>query len=139
MITYFCPACWEIVEKDQGLCPYCGHSLDDISLADFDDKLIAALRHPVAERKIMAAQVLGNRQCERALPEFVKILAGDEKNYFFLRAILLAVARIDSPDRENILSLAINHPSELVSQLAAELLADIRAGKIINLHDRHTG
>ena len=139
MLTYYCPRCWEIVQENQQECLHCGYKLDDFTHFDFDDKLIVALHHSVAERKIMAAQVLGIRQCKRALPEFKKILKSDENNYFFLRAILLAVAKFDDPDREEILAQAIRHPSELISVLAAELLDRIHSGKKTNLWDRHTG
>lgn len=87
----------------------------------------------------MAAQVLGIRQCKRALPEFKKILASDENNYFFLRAILLAVAKFEDPEREEILNQAKSHPSELISFLADELITEIHSGKKSNLWDRHTG
>lgn len=88
MLTYYCPNCWTIVEENQKVCPNCGYSLADFAHFDFDDKLIAALHHPVTERRIMAAQVLGNRQCKRALPEFRKILESDESNYFFFESNL---------------------------------------------------
>ncbi len=87
----------------------------------------------------MAAQILGIRQCKRAIPEFKKILESDEDNYFFLRAILLAVQKIDDPDREKILEQAIKHNSELVSRLAVELLVELRAGENRGQWDRHTG
>lgn len=139
MLTYYCPKCWEIVNKDQRVCPNCGYELDDFTHYDYDDKLIAALHHPVSERKMMAAQVLGIRQCKRALPEFKKILASDEDNYFFLRAILLAVTSIKDPECEVILEQAKNHTSALVSRLAAELLGDIRSGKKRDQWEKYTG
>ncbi len=139
MLTYYCPRCWEIVQENQQECLHCGYRLDDFNHFDFDDKLIAALHHSVSERKIMAAQVLGIRQCKKALPEFRKILMSDESNYFFLRAILLAVAKFEDPDREEILTQAKSHPSELVSDLAVELIEEIHSGKKSSLWDRHTG
>ena len=87
----------------------------------------------------MAVQILGIRQCKRALPEFKKILASDENHYYFLRMILLAVAKFEDSDCEEILHQAKSHPSELVSLLAAELLAELYAGKKRNLWDLHTG
>lgn len=139
MLTYYCPKCWRVVEEGQRVCPSCGYLLDDFTHLDFDDKLIAALHHSVAERKIMAAQVLGIRRCKRALPEFKKVLGSDENNYFFLRAILLAVLKIDDPDCEEILARATKHNSELISQLAVELLGELHSGKNRGQWDRHTG
>lgn len=138
MLTYYCPQCWKIVEENLQFCPACGYKLADFHHRDFDDKLIAALDHPVAERRIMAAQVLGNRQCTRALAEFQKILVSEEIDYFFLRSILLAVMKMETPLREEILAQAMTHPSELVSKLAEELLEEVRAGKTRTRWDRNT-
>ncbi len=139
MLTYYCPNCWTIVEENQKVCPNCGYSLADFAHFDFDDKLIAALHHPVTERRIMAAQVLGNRQCKRALPEFRKILESDESNYFFLRAILLAVLKIEDPEQEEILKRAARHKSKLISQLAVELLGELHTRTVRETWDHHTG
>lgn len=122
MITYYCPNCWEIVKKGQQTCPRCGFILDQFQNSDYEDKLIAALHHSVSERKIMAAQILGDKQSEKALPEFLNIIESDETNYFFLKAVLIATAKITHPLREIILNKAAQHPSELVSRLANELL-----------------
>jgi hypothetical protein len=139
MLTYYCPRCWQIVTEEQKACLHCGYVLDDFKDNIYEDKLLAALHHSVPERKIMAAQILGIRECERALPEFEKIITGDETNYFFLRAILLATAKIDHPDRETILLKATQHPSGLVSQLAKELLQQLYQDHKPEKWDRHTG
>jgi len=43
---------------------------------------------------MMAAQILGNIHSQRALAEFQKIIEGEETNYFFRRAVLLATAKL---------------------------------------------
>ena len=88
----------------------------------------------------MAAQILGNLKSERALPEFIRIIEGNEEDYFFLRAVLLAVVKIPHPDRIKILQRASQHPSRLVSDLAKELLVDLNEGHVnVQRWDRHTG
>ncbi len=139
MLTYYCPRCWEIITEDQSTCPNCGYVLNDFIKYDYDDKLIAALRHSVPERRIMAAQILGIRQCKRALPEFQKILESDEENYFFLRAILLAVAKMEDPGRKNILAKALHHPSQLVAHLAKDVLDMLESGRQPEEWDKNTG
>jgi len=86
---YFCPNCWENIPEGEQVCPKCGFRLDDFTNYEYEEKLIAALRHPVPERRIMAAQVLGMRESQKAIPEFRKILSGDDTDYYFLRAVLL--------------------------------------------------
>jgi len=73
MLTYYCPHCWSIIQEGQTTCPSCGYILDEFEKSDFEEKLLAALYHPVTERKIMAAQILSLRHSQRALSEFLKI------------------------------------------------------------------
>lgn len=87
----------------------------------------------------MAAQILGNRKSQRALPEFEKFIENNEEDYFFLRAVLLAVAKIDHPDRERLLLMATHHASGLVSKLAIELIGTLNSKQQTSRWDRHTG
>jgi len=140
MLTYYCPQCWSEVAGEEHICPHCGYPLDEFHQQAFEDKLLAALHHTLPERRIMAAQILGNLKSERALPEFIRIIEGNEEDYFFLRAVLLAVVKIPHPDRIKILQRASQHPSRLVSDLAKELLVDLNEGHVnVQRWDRHTG
>ncbi|MHC1784091.1 MAG: hypothetical protein AB9891_15280 [Anaerolineaceae bacterium] len=87
----------------------------------------------------MAAQILGARQVKRALPEFRQILTSEETNYFFLRAVLLAVAKMDDQSREGILQQGTKHSSDLVASLAVELLQQLSSHHRFEEWDHHTG
>ncbi len=139
MLTYYCPNCWTIVKKDQRVCPNCGFVLDQFEKQTFEDKLLAALYHTVPERRIMAAQILGNRGSQKAVAEFRKIIESNEEDYFFLRAVLLAVSKINHPDRDSILQIAAHHPSELVRSLAEGLISQLKQDNPSNRWDRYTG
>lgn len=139
MLTYYCPNCWTIVSEGQQTCPNCGYDLSQFEKFSFEDKLLAALHHSVPERRIMAAQILGNRESQRAVPEFRKIIESDEDDYFFLRAVLLAVSKINHPDREPILQLASQHRSDLVRHLADELIQQLQQDNQTDRWDHHTG
>lgn len=139
MLTFYCPNCWEIVTEDQSTCPNCGYVLGEFNKFSYEDKLLAALHHSVPERRIMAAQILGNRSSQRAIPQFLEIITGDESDYFFLRAVLLAAIKIEHPDRAIILSRASQHSSDLVRHLAAKLMAQLQGNSQPNTWDRHTG
>lgn len=140
MLTFYCPKCWEVVEETDQRCPHCGADLSEFNQLAFEDKLLAALHHSVPERRIMAAQILGNIGSWRALPEFFDLVARQEEmDYFFMRAVLLAAAKIDHPDRERILQKAAEHPSELIANLARELIEQLSSQKELGKWDRHTG
>lgn len=139
MLTYFCPNCWVELSFDQQICPQCGYVLDAFDSLTYEDKLLAALKHILPDRRIMAAQILGNLHSVRALKEFESIVAGGEENYYLLRAVLLAAAKIDHPDRQRILQKATHHSSALVAALAVRLLETLAQGKSISEWDENTG
>ena len=139
MITFYCPSCWEVINEELKTCPNCGYVLDDFNKFEYEEKLLAALHHSVSERRIMAAQILGNRECEKALPEFLKIIESGETNYFFLRAVLQAATKISHPLSKTILKKAAKHESKLVSRLALALLDQISHNMEISEWDTHTG
>jgi HEAT repeat protein len=139
MLTYYCPNCWEMVAAEDEKCPKCGFFLKNFDETDYEEKLIAALHHPVSERRIMAAEVLGNRGSRRALPEFKKILSSGEMNYYILRSVLMAIMKIEDPEREKLLRQALVHPSDLAAGLAKELLDKLSSKANMDQWDRQTG
>ncbi|MEJ5201833.1 MAG: HEAT repeat domain-containing protein [Anaerolineales bacterium] len=138
MLTFYCPNCWTELQENTRKCPHCGYEVDHFESSSYEDKLLAALNHPLPERRIMAAQILGNLGSQRALKEFKNIIQA-ETDYFFLRAVLIASAKISSPDRFQILQLATKHESKLVRDLAVELLNQLTSGQEHDQWDRHTG
>lgn len=139
MLTYYCPHCWTVIIENKNICPNCGYDISQFVESDYEDKLLAALHHSVPERKIMAAQILGIRKSQRALPEFMKIITSKETDYYFLRAVLLAVVKIDHPNREIILHKATQHSSKLVANFAKQLLEQLDQSLQPDVWDHHTG
>ena len=139
MLTFYCPHCWKIISKDESICPYCEAELMDYQDISFEEKLLSSLHHSVFERRIMAAQILGNIHSQEALKEFQIIIENGETNYYILRTILIATAKINHPDRMNILRTATTHSSNLVSELARSLVNLVESGKEIEEWDHNTG
>ncbi|WP_152966418.1 HEAT repeat domain-containing protein [Ornatilinea apprima] len=139
MVTFFCPNCWTSIPEETEICPHCGYELKQFGSLTYEDKLLAALHHSVPERRIMAAQILGNRGCEQALPIFLDILQSGESNYFLLRAILMAAIKINSPLRLEVLTQASHHDSLLVKKLASEMLTQLNNNQAPQKWDRNTG
>jgi len=139
MLTYYCPNCWISIGKSEEKCPNCGYAIEDFNQLTFENKLLTSLYHSVPERRIMAAQILGNLKSERALVEFQKIIASEETNYFLLRAILLATVKINHPARDIILKIASQHSSILVSDLVKELISQLSENSGFQEWDRNTG
>ncbi|NPV77704.1 MAG: HEAT repeat domain-containing protein [Anaerolineae bacterium] len=113
--------------------------MEEFKRLSYEDKLLVALNHPVPERRMMAAQILGNMRSQRALNEFLKIVTSGNTDYYFLRAVLLATAKINHPDRQLILQKASQHYSTLISNFAIELIEQLEENGSVDEWDRHTG
>jgi len=119
-VTHFCPYCQMIVSEDATTCDYCGADLGQYSEASYEEKLLLALQHPVREHRMIAIQILGQIGTCRAIPEFSKLL-DSEDDFYLLREMLHATAKIDCPESVDLLLKAEKHPSKLVRDVARYL------------------
>ena len=122
MITYFCPACWREIDRDAVRCPGCGYNTTAYSELPYEEKLILALNHPIHDNRLLAVQLLGNLRSNASLPHF-KAMLELEDDFYLLREVLTALAKIGSPDSREILSEATKHDSHLVREFAARLMS----------------
>ncbi len=76
-----CPECWSEVREDTVICPACGESVKEARGRDYAQKLIAALRHPVAEIAEFAAQILGEMDAKEAIPALIATLSQSGEPY----------------------------------------------------------
>ncbi|WP_054521397.1 HEAT repeat domain-containing protein [Thermanaerothrix daxensis] len=132
MLTYYCPHCWHTLDAGVTVCPVCGYDLTEFERLPYSQKLIHALHHPIPERRVIAAQVLGDLGAREALPAFEALLdelQGEAYDYYLLRAVLEAIARIPDPRRVTLLRRATHHPADLIARLAHDLLARIEASE----------
>lgn len=66
-MTYFCVSCWKIIAGDAKICPFCGCDLTAASARSYPERLIGALRHPVPETRLLAAEILGELRYRPAM------------------------------------------------------------------------
>jgi len=66
VIAFFCPDCWGEVEPGARECPGCGAALADLDGQSYERKLIAALAHPLPDRQMLAARILGQLRSQAA-------------------------------------------------------------------------
>jgi len=125
MITHFCPFCWSIIPEKVKTCPDCGELLCRYNDRSIEEKYILALRHPITENRILAAMFLGESESRQALPEFERMLR-EEKEYYVLREVVLALTRIRDPQACELLKVALDHPYSLISQLAKRFLDQLK-------------
>lgn len=103
-MTYFCPDCWKIIPAETKTCPFCGCDLEAASKRSYPERLIGALHHPVAETRVLAAEILGElRYCpamkpllERAKEELQERCPDIQ----FLAALLRSARNVGAPTQE---------------------------------------
>jgi HEAT repeat protein len=121
MFTYFCPACWFILPENMKTCSQCGADLGEYNQLSIEEKYLLALRHPVSENRIIAAQFLGKLGSRKSLPEFGRMLR-DEQEYYVLREVVRALTLFPDPIARELLTMASNHSYRLISNLAKHYL-----------------
>ncbi len=57
----FCTNCWQEMQAEQESCPHCG-AKPDADARSFEEKLAAALKHPLAAVRARICWVMGRRR-----------------------------------------------------------------------------
>jgi HEAT repeat protein len=117
--TWFCPQCWSEIARGEKTCPRCGAGLEALDSASYESKLIQALEHRMADRRLIAAHVLGQIGLSSAVPALIKLAERGDDPYRAAEAVS-ALARIGGPEAEAFLLNATRQPSVLVRQAARE-------------------
>lgn len=91
--TYYCWHCYATGEQASGPCPVCGQPVEGPAGLDYVDRLLWSLHHPLPERRISAAQVLGARREHRAA-EPLRIVLAEGADPHLAIAALTALVRI---------------------------------------------
>lgn len=94
-MQWYCPDCFAEVERHCLRCPRCGVDLTHRT-RDFEGDLIKALRHPLADRRLLAAQILGVRRSRRAVAALIDAAANNDP-YLAAEAVT-ALGLIGDPD-----------------------------------------
>jgi len=80
------------------------------------------MEHPVAEKRYLAIQLLGELGSQAALPGLEKLLDTEVNDIYALRETLAALSKIRNPRSRELLQKASHHSYPLIRQLAERLL-----------------
>jgi len=122
MVTYYCPSCWAEFHENVEICPHCGYKIGSFDSLEYEEKLIRAAFHPVAENRYMALEALGMLHTTRALPILEKILREEKDDFYLLYQTLNVLANISDPRSTALLEEAARHSYRLVRERATQLL-----------------
>jgi HEAT repeat protein len=85
-VHYYCWNCYVQVGTGSGRCEMCGGRIESPDDADYVDRLLWALHHPLVERRIIAARALGDRREARGLQR-LQVMATDSDPYLAAAAV----------------------------------------------------
>jgi len=88
---YWCFHCYGLNQSPRGDCVRCGQPIEGPPEITFDDRLVWALGHPDGDRAILAAQSLGMRRIESALPALRRAVDEERDPYLAVAALRSAI------------------------------------------------
>ena len=115
-LIQFCSNCWAENLIDATVCERCGTSLAEIEPIFYDQKLMRALHHPIAETREMAAMLLGQRRDQHALPVLMARLL-EETDIGVLCAVSKALGQLGDCQAVASLAKRLAQPHALVVAL----------------------
>lgn len=119
----FCTRCWSEMHTEDIVCPNCGARVDD-DPRSFEQKLIAALDHPLPETRSRICWLLGQKRAIWAVPQLLNMLG--DTDLFVRIAALRALGEIGDPSAELALQAASQDDNPLVRVVAQGALEQIR-------------
>lgn len=131
----FCTKCWLEINADDTVCAHCGAAVND-DPRSYEEKLRAALHHPLAPARARICWVLGRRGDPSAIPHLLRML-NDEDVYVHIAA-LKALGRIGDGSVLAVLEEAAASPSLIIRLAGSQALADIRRNTGVAQHESET-
>jgi HEAT repeats len=101
LLTYYCWHCYGTNREASGACRECGQEIGAPAGTTFDDRLLWALGHPLAERRMAAALALGKRRLARASGPLRDLV--DDPDPYLAAVALEALVEIDGAETHDAL------------------------------------
>ena len=124
-IKAFCPACWSLIELDAVACRACGSDITSLSKRGYEEKLVAALAHPMTHVRERAALLLGAMGGPNAFGHLMRQARITDDQYVAAAALRgLEALRVRHPDLPPVDWKSFAGPeSPLLVRFAAEEIA----------------
>ncbi|HTT13937.1 MAG TPA: HEAT repeat domain-containing protein [Burkholderiaceae bacterium] len=125
-----CPACFRVIASSARRCRLCGVDVEALSQRGYREKLVAALKHPLADVRMRAIIALGWQRNADAAQALVDVALRHERDVVQALAVVGALARLQPHEKAHaaLATLAARHPAHAV-QVAAHRLSERPSGE----------
>lgn len=128
--THYCWCCYSRAdESGGGRCRRCGRPIEAPPEADYADRLVWALDHPLAERRMVAAQMLGQRREARATDRLYRLACSRHDPYLAATALWALVSITGRPACTDLLAELAQCGPAPVRQTVRDLLEHSDTGE----------
>ncbi len=134
--SQYCGECFELFDAGLEHCPRCGWKVTALSHRDYQQKLVHALEHPLAEVRMRAIIALGLRGERSAADALVGCALRSPSDVIEGLEVVRSLSRVlaGTGDFEPLRRLAENHPAHAIQAAAILIvrhLGEGRKGKLI--------
>lgn len=119
----FCTHCWAEVDSDDRLCACCGADFHADSRS-YEEKLTAALGHPLPQARVRVCWLLGEKYIVAAVPQLIELVKYDQ-DLFVQRAAILALGKLRDSRALPLLKSINQGQNRFLRIAASESLANI--------------
>lgn len=115
---YWCFYCYARNPHAHGPCVQCGRPVEGPAGLSYDDRLVWTLGHPDGDRAVIAAQMLGTRDVQEALPALCDAVDENRDPYIAVTALRSAIAIAGAERLRTWLERLDEHDSFMVRDVA---------------------
>lgn len=124
-LTYYCWHCYGENVRADGACVRCGRQIEPPSETTYDDRLLWALHHPIAENRMTAIQLLGSRRERRARAALRALALDTTEPYVAAEALKSLIAIDGAAAMRGLLETLASSSPPLVRRVARQALEEI--------------
>lgn len=123
----FCTHCFAEIDSEDRCCLSCGADLGE-DARSYEDKLIAALVHPLPEARARICWLIGGNRIYSAVPQLMHA-AKHDPDLFVQKSAIESLAVLKDPRSYSLLHEISEGGNRLLQQVAKKILEDIDLAK----------